>query len=44
MIRQELADVRKDVREAAKNAMKSDPRRAYLGVKTMVYKKYMVVM
>ena len=38
IIRQEIAPARKDVIAAAKGAMKSDPRNAKIGVKTMVYK------
>lgn len=38
-IRNALQTVKKTVQQAAKGAMRSDPRKAYLGVKTAVYKK-----
>lgn len=39
VVRQEISKVRKDVMNSAKSSMGSDPRRAYMGVKTVVYKK-----
>lgn len=38
-VRKVLVSVRKAVRDAAKGAMRSDPRKAYLGVKMMIYRR-----